>query len=374
MAVYGARPEGVQIKVNGRDYSADDNWRNLPKGGTVRNHRGRVITRWLDGTEMWVESFPKHLNVYVKLAPERSGQVRGLLGNYNDNPDDELITRDGKQITLSGKKDELYWVQLYETFGESWRISEAESLFDYVQGKNYAAFQIRSFPIKSFTVIDLSDDDRKKAQAVCTSSGIRTQPLLDDCILDVGVTKDAEFARSALAVSNSRHRENTGHSLEAETKSFTVEIDKPGSYPIENFEALAGQKMFFRALASGGLKWSEWKLEDSEGKIIFTQYFDPGAMQPGEHVLPKTGNYRSTLTTSGSETGTLEVTRNLVPDPQIFDISLPARISPDVPAKGAGRIELPGSKDTFRFAANSGDMLALSVLKRITAYISRSGN
>ncbi|MHA7839428.1 MAG: carboxypeptidase regulatory-like domain-containing protein, partial [bacterium] len=161
----------------------------LPGGGelerdTTPSGKDRVTVRWSDGTELkiseWTTSL-SYLNLFPRLAASRFGRVRGLLGNGNGVIGDDLNLRDGTPSTPA---------DLYTTYADSWRISQAESLFDYEPGEDTTTYNgVPADP--DYTVADLDPVAVAAAEADCIAAGITEDPLLSDCIIDVVVFGDA---------------------------------------------------------------------------------------------------------------------------------------------------------------------------------------
>lgn len=121
--------------------------------------------------------------------------VRGILGSNDDDPDNDFITREG--IDLG---PDVSFEDLHGAFAESWRIADEESLFDYLPGESTATFTDRSFPDEVVTVDDLPRDERSAAEKACRSVGVVDPVILESCILDLALTGDERFARSALSI------------------------------------------------------------------------------------------------------------------------------------------------------------------------------
>jgi hypothetical protein len=83
----------------------------------------------------------------------------------------------------------LTFEQLYKTFGNSWRISQAESLFEYGPGETTATYTLTNFPDEYASTGQLSATVRAQAEAICRSAGL-VGSLLNSCILDIGSTGD----------------------------------------------------------------------------------------------------------------------------------------------------------------------------------------
>jgi hypothetical protein len=166
---------------------------------TVNDTRGAIV-RWPDGTELaagrWVGD-----NVFLTLAESRWGEVRGLLGNADRDPTNDLTARDGTVVRSPNDRD-----QLYEVFGQSWRVEGAASFFRSVIPDDLA---LPIVPPEVAAVSALSDAARAAAEAICLAQGLRPGAGLEQCILDVGFTGEASFAEDAAVVAN-RLRQTVG--------------------------------------------------------------------------------------------------------------------------------------------------------------------
>lgn len=120
-------------------------------------------------------------------------ETEGLLGSADGDGDNDFTTRDGDVLEQPLSHDALY-----DEFVESWRIAQDESLFDYADGTDTEHYTDRSFPAGPMTAADLDDGDRVRAEAVCRSAGIDDEGVLEDCMLDYGLTGEIGFVRSAV--------------------------------------------------------------------------------------------------------------------------------------------------------------------------------
>lgn len=131
----------------------------------------------------------RYLNVKLSLPPARQ-QVEGLLGSApNSDPSDDLHLSTGEILP-----SQVTFKQLYQDYGHSWRITQAESLFDYAPGTNTDTFTDRNYPTQKITSASLEPAQRAAAQQICQGQGISDPVLLEACVLDVGVTEDPSFA------------------------------------------------------------------------------------------------------------------------------------------------------------------------------------
>lgn len=151
-----------------------------------RGHQGEYILNWPEGETLTVQPyFPNsaafaHLSFTLELPTQYLGRVRGLLGNYDYNPSNDLQSRSGQLVS------ETDFNGLYPVFGDSWRVSPAESLFDYGPGESSESLSNRSFP-SGFA--EISPSQRIGAERICRDSGIQLHPRfsLEDCIFDVAI-------------------------------------------------------------------------------------------------------------------------------------------------------------------------------------------
>ena len=188
------------LEVNGQPTALDDGSLPLPRGGRVERQGARYVIVWPDQTVVEVMLRSQYLDVVVRLDSARQGQVGGLLGNADGDAANDLTTRGGSVVEVAGLAAETRRARLYGEFGDSWRISQAESLFAYEPGKDTSTYTYPDFPSALVTASDLPAMARGMAEAVCRDAGVTAGDFLADCALDVGVTGNAEFAASAAAV------------------------------------------------------------------------------------------------------------------------------------------------------------------------------
>ncbi len=167
----------------------------LDGGGSVTRRAGAVAYSgdgytvvWPDGSTLWLDRISGWgIRALTALALPRKGKVTGLFGNFDGEPKNDLVTRAGAALTDAQATQ----------FGDAWRISDAESLFDYPAGQSTATFTDRSFPDKPVTVADLPADQVAAARELCQALGVTDPGRLDECVLDVVVTGQPAFAVSA---------------------------------------------------------------------------------------------------------------------------------------------------------------------------------
>ena len=95
------------------------------------------------------------------------------------------------------------YVQLYQTFANSWRVTDKNSLFTYASGKSTADYTDKdwptfqppcelkpSFEIPDATMLPAIPED--EAKAICQA--VTEDDLFANCVLDVSATGDETFA------------------------------------------------------------------------------------------------------------------------------------------------------------------------------------
>ncbi len=186
----------------------------LPVGAITYLGDGRLLSREARGALQMLSAFDGQAaqalvtwtprpgargDLSIGLPDGWAGEIVGMLGNFDGNPRNDLVSSGGIDVTSSlgfGASDALYLQRLYATFGASWRVSDVSSLFTYADGKSTEDYYDPGYPRGVTTLGDLSPADYSRARDVCLSAGLSEGLGLDDCIADVGFSGDASFADS----------------------------------------------------------------------------------------------------------------------------------------------------------------------------------
>jgi RHS repeat-associated protein len=134
------------------------------------------------------------LNINLGLADNRQSKVIGLLGNFNNNRNDDFALRNGTVIggTITDQR-------LYGDYAASWRITQATSLFDYASGQTTATFTDLTFPKNVITTASLTPAQRAAAEQIARNAGITDPSVLEDVILDIHLSNgDTTFIEGAI--------------------------------------------------------------------------------------------------------------------------------------------------------------------------------
>jgi hypothetical protein len=154
---------------------------------------GRAYTvRWFEGSELRVNDAGWWgLRVaFEPSAPAKEAQPRGLLGNFNGDPADDLTRPDGRRVPPDASP-----ATIRSDFGDAWRISQEDSLFPYAAGESTTTFTDRSFPVGE---PQLGNTDQ--ARTICQQAGPMPAELLTACVLDVAVTGNPVLADETVVV------------------------------------------------------------------------------------------------------------------------------------------------------------------------------
>lgn len=188
IGVYPGDP--LTIKIDGQTLSTPSAIAAaLPAGaGFERTSGGELAFIWPGGKErVYVSSSATVLSVNVSVGRDRLGAIEGLLGYYSGSPADDFRTADGTTLSASPDFDTLY-----DSFGDSWRITQGESLFDYEPGEDTDSFTVAGLPTAPVSLADLDPDARANAEAAC--SDIEGQPESDWCVVDVACSGQPALA------------------------------------------------------------------------------------------------------------------------------------------------------------------------------------
>ena len=227
-----ANPAGyLQLWLDGKSVPLAS--QSLAGGGKLSVSAGRFATvTWPDGTEVTVFSTvslavehgtgtcnsTRVIYVFVKVARSRYGHLAGLLGDPGKPEGGDILGGNGVPYSLGKLEFPSQSTQnfdlLYHQFGQSWRVTQATSLFTYPKGESTATYTNVSFPSKALTVTSLTPKTAAKAEVVCKASGITNPDLLADCVFDLGVTGSRCFAAG-----------------DAQVQSFTGGPSRTGCHP-----------------------------------------------------------------------------------------------------------------------------------------------
>lgn len=150
---------------------------------------------------------------------------------------------------------------LYKVIGESWRIKQADSLFDYAPGQSTDTFTRREMPNRLITLKDLAAERRASAEQACAV--IKEPTLRKECVFDVALTGDTRFAEGYQTVEKVVNR---GGIQDGATVSGNIATpEQVDTYQVE--------------LAAG----EEFRIADEPDDLKFSLF---GTDESNEHALP----------------------------------------------------------------------------------------
>ncbi|MCI5192640.1 MAG: PKD domain-containing protein [Candidatus Electrothrix sp. AU1_5] len=180
-------------RINGNPQELVDGDFILPEGGKITKF-GRMYTiTWPDKkvlVDIYDSSWGLIIDVYIDES--YTGKVTGLLGDSDGSPENDIKTREGSNLGTT-----LDFETLYPGYADSWRISQNESLFDYMTGETTETFTNRDFPYTLSQPDNLPEEMRINAEQVCRNAGITNPVVLENCILDVILTGENGFAEAS---------------------------------------------------------------------------------------------------------------------------------------------------------------------------------
>jgi hypothetical protein len=170
--------EPERLYIDGRLANlADRQTQLLPTGVQVVHHGSEYDITSASGNAVRATLYGAFIDATIGLGKTPS-QARGLLGTPGASAL-ELVTADGAVL-----KEPVSFSDLYNKFGESWRVPVEKTLFTEVTKA------IAANPSKPLFAQDLTPAQKAHALAACKAAGIVNQDLLNDCTLDTTVLHD----------------------------------------------------------------------------------------------------------------------------------------------------------------------------------------
>ncbi|MBD2484481.1 VWD domain-containing protein [Planktothrix sp. FACHB-1365] len=191
----GLYQDSQQLLIDGVPTTIPDNEYIFVGEGRIYREGNQYSFVYPKGDQLIATMTENRINVSLFLSPERRDTVRGIFGTYNDNPDDDILKRDGTVLT-----EPISVEQLYGEYADSWRVSQTESLFDYQPGEDTNTFTISNYPRQKVKLSDLDPADVQKAEELI---GDRiTDPIIrETAIIDLVLTDfDPDIIESAINV------------------------------------------------------------------------------------------------------------------------------------------------------------------------------
>ncbi|MEU7710748.1 VWD domain-containing protein [Micromonospora chalcea] len=342
---------GTRVHVDGAPLAVPPDRTDLAGGGTLTRRPsdtgpadGYDVT-WPDGSAAAVDQIGSYgYRVLVRLADSRAGKVRGLLGDFDGDPADDIAPASGAALAQPVPFDKLY-----PAYADSWRIAADRSLLHYDDGQDTGTFTDRAFPEREVTVADLDPARRAAAEQICRWAGVTAPAQLAECVFDVAVSGRPEFAVAGASTERVAPPAATPISaVPVATATLT-----PGGAPL-TFAARAGDAVFVDATAPGiGDRCSPYVLTDPGGREIASGCNIKGNGYVDRVDLTATGTYALRVTAAPGDTGRAAVRVYAARDSD-------GTLQPNGPAVTA-TVEQPGARARYRFTGRAGERVYVEV-------------
>ncbi len=181
-----------QVYVNKRIIDTNFSSYELKEGGYIRKSGNSLAIRTPNDDNIEVRLFETSLDYTIRLNSNRKDKMRGVLGNFDGDASNDLITSEGRSVSYTHEG-------LYPTFADSWRIQPNTSLFVYGAGESTATFTDKYFPIQ---LLSITDSQRAIARSICEQAGVTDPTVLENCITDIATTGDVNYAKRAFYEEN----------------------------------------------------------------------------------------------------------------------------------------------------------------------------
>ncbi|TKX42825.1 VWD domain-containing protein [Halorubrum sp. ARQ200] len=140
-----------------------------------------------------VDMFDNRIDIEVRLDPDRSTPVEGLLGDVDGNSSNDITFANG--IVVSNPSDSN---ALYGPFRDDWRVTENTTLFEYEGDNGPETYYNPAIPRGSFTVNDIDPSTRAEAEELAADAGLTPgTSAYRNALVDYALTGDESYFSSA---------------------------------------------------------------------------------------------------------------------------------------------------------------------------------
>ncbi|TMO60652.1 VWD domain-containing protein [Pseudoalteromonas aurantia] len=180
---------GLAVLKDGELITLEQKKLALPNQAIVQKHNTREYTlQWQDGSMMQVIKRAKFIDLNITLNNQRSGTMHGLLGHFDGNVDNDLVDAQGTPL-----EDKSNFNELYDSYGNSWRVNGENTLFDYFNDETLESFVDLNYPRTLMTparlMAQIGQIEYQRIKLLCEQY-VTQKARLDACILDSALTGD----------------------------------------------------------------------------------------------------------------------------------------------------------------------------------------
>ena len=152
---------------------------------SVNKDLSEVRTIFDVGISLIINVNTEAMSFITQLDTKFQGQVKGLLGNMNGDPADDLQFPNGTILNSNSSLQEIH------EYGLEWLVTESESISTYISPFDYSTYYFPNF-VPTFAVPD-PNDVSQEIRDLCGDSV--------ECLFDAVTTGSLSFANETLTVS-----------------------------------------------------------------------------------------------------------------------------------------------------------------------------
>lgn len=213
-----ANTQGLQLRVDGKPVSLGNQGISLASGGRIiPTSSGGIQIESSGGTAIIVTpGFWDYYGLwYLNIDTRYVRATEGLMGIIQ--PGNWLpALPDGSLLGLRPSNLQERYADLYQKFGNAWRVTDTSSLFDYAPGTSTQSFSISSWPngeSPRSCIVPPVDDSQTDPEGPASKPPVKALPLevakqhcakiinpntRENCEQDVRVTGEPGFAKTYL--------------------------------------------------------------------------------------------------------------------------------------------------------------------------------
>ncbi|MEQ1629534.1 MAG: hypothetical protein ABL873_03405, partial [Gallionella sp.] len=245
-----ATPADMVIRVDGVKTTLPANGLALGIGGRLQSlPNGAIQIDFPDQTTLVVTRgwWAPHAVWYLNLTVLHTPAYEGLMGARAAGSWLPRLS-DGSALGVMPANLQDRYVELYERFADSWRVSEKTSLFDYAPETSTQTYTLAGWPKIKPPYIARGPVAKpvksEVAQRACRV--IKNKIIRGDCVFDVMVTGNTGFARTyqinqgiLAGLTRTRLQADKSSSKDIETLTYTATVEHNTSYMPADLGAVA---------------------------------------------------------------------------------------------------------------------------------------
>ncbi|MFO0097550.1 MAG: Calx-beta domain-containing protein, partial [Aphanizomenon sp.] len=253
----------------------------------------------------------RHINIDVNPADYRFGLLQGLLGNGDGITSNDFALRDGTNLQLNPGQWENNPI-VHTTFADSWRVTQAESLFPATTLTAAASSFSLNTTFDPKPIDDIFDDLEAvaKAFALVNQAGVAAGQFQVGAVIDYLRTGEEIFIQSAKQFGDFvlQDDKQEGIQLGSIQGSKWNDVNGNGVWD-EGEKALAGWTIYIDSFTNGKLDpWEISTVTNADGKYTFSnlgsgEYAIREVNQTGWIQTSPTAPYAVNLTAGQTLTG-----------------------------------------------------------------------